>query len=431
MTENEMPDRRSVAVVGLGHVGLTIAIAFARAGLHVIGFDIDSERIAELRRGYDRLSDVDAFQLDCPALDLVSDPAALVDADFYLIAAPTRVDDSGHPDLGELLGASTLVGPTLRFGDIVVYVSTVYPGAIEDACIPALERSSRLSSKRDFAVGCSPERADLGDKVHQLQSVKRVVAGQDQNTCNAIADVFDLIVTAGIHKAPSIRVAETAKLAENAQRHINIALINELSLICSTAGIDTADVIEAASTKWNFMTFTPGLVGGECLELATFYLEHTSRADAYRSEMMSAARRANNAVPGHIATTCDRLMRERGIQTALITVLGMTYKEDVHDVRNSKVLDLIAELRSRHPNIQVHDPLVDPKAAREYGIDLVERAMLKPADAVILAVPHREFLSQGWSLLLDLLKERSGTVIDIKSRLDRSSLPPGIDLYRL
>jgi len=218
MTMDEISNHRSVAVVGLGHVGLTTAVAFARAGLHVIGFDVDSERIDELGLGYDRMSDVNVSELDYPMLDFVSETAALIEADFYIIAVSTHVDAFGHPDLDDLLLASKLIGPTLRRGDIVVYVSTVYPGAIEEACIPALERSSQLSARRDFAVGYSPERADFGNKRRSLQSVQRVVAGQDQNTCNAIAAIFDIIVAAGIHKAPSIRVAETAKIIENAQR---------------------------------------------------------------------------------------------------------------------------------------------------------------------------------------------------------------------
>jgi len=423
---------RRIAVIGLGYVGLPVAVAFARSGVPVIGFDIDAERIAELAAGHDRTREVEPAELRLSSLTLTTDAGKLRDGDFHIVTVPTPIDAANRPDLGAMLAASHTVGAVLKPGDIVVYESTVYPGAVEDDCIPVLERVSGFSAGRDFGVGYSPERINPGDKAHRFETVTKIVSGQDTQTTDIIASVYGSVVTAGIHRAPSIKVAEAAKVIENTQRDLNIAFMNELSAICHTFGIDTGDVLAAAGTKWNFLPFFPGLVGGHCIGVDPFYLTHRAQRAGYHPEIILAGRRINDSVGVRVARECVRLLLRRGTSAGRVTVLGLTFKEDVPDIRNSRVVDIVTTLAQFGLSVQVCDPLAAPAdAAREYGIKLVAATELAPADAVIFAVAHRDFVCGGWPFVAGLLRDGKGVVLDIKGRLDRSRKPDGIELWRL
>jgi len=422
---------RHIAVIGLGYVGLPIATAFAGTGVPVIGFDIDGRRIAELRRGVDRTGEVDVALLAHPRLELSDDPACLGRADFFIVTVPTPIDAARRPDLGAMLSASRLVGAALSPGAIVVFESTVYPGVTEDECVPLLEQASGLVCGRDFTVGYSPERINPGDGKHRLESIVKVVSGQDAATLDTVAAVYGSVVTAGLHRAPSIKVAEAAKVIENAQRDINIAFMNELSSICRRLGIDTYDVIGAASTKWNFLPFTPGLVGGHCIGVDPYYLTHCAEKLGYHSEVILAGRRINDDYPVMVAHECVRLMLQGRATGNRVGILGLTFKEGVPDVRNSKVADIVAELRKFGMEVQVCDPVADVHASRhEHGITLAPLSDLGPCDAVILAVPHRAFVADGWGVVLAALGGERGIVLDIKAVLDRDLCPPGVTLWR-
>ena len=341
-----MSHGRNIAVIGLGYVGLPVAVAFARSGVPVIGFDVDARRIAELQAGRDRTKEVKPGDLSPPTLALTSDVKALSSANFYIITVPTPIDLAHRPDLSALLRASEVVGRTLGAGDIVVYESTVYPGATEEDCLPILEKSSGLRAGRDFTIGYSPERINPGDKQHRFETIRKVVAAQDAGTLDIIAEAYESVVTAGIHKAPSIKVAEAAKVIENAQRDLNIAFMNELSAICHLFEIDTKDVLTAAETKWNFLPFTPGLVGGHCIGVDPYYLTHRAEKAGYHSQVILSGRRINDDVGTRIARECLRHLLRGGISPERITILGLTFKEDVPDIRNSRVVDIVRELQS-------------------------------------------------------------------------------------
>jgi UDP-N-acetyl-D-galactosamine dehydrogenase len=427
-----MPSDRLIAVIGLGYVGLPVAVAFARAGGPVIGFDIDAGRVQELRAGQDRTREVDAAVLRNPNLTLTTDRAALRNADFFIVTVPTPIDGARRPDLSALLGASETVGQALKQGDIVVYESTVYPGATEEECVPVLEKASGLTAGRDFTVGYSPERINPGDKQHRFETIAKVVAGQDARTLDIVANVYGSVVTAGIHRASSIKVAEAAKVIENTQRDINIALMNELSAICHVLHIDTAEVLAAARTKWNFLPFTPGLVGGHCIGVDPYYLTFRAEKAGYHPEVILAGRRINDNVGPRIAQECMRRLLRNGVRPERITVLGLTFKENVPDIRNSKVVDIIRELESFGVAVQVHDPLAQAAAAEhEYGIRLSSTDALLPADAVVLAVSHDQYVVDGWPAIARLLKDGRGIVFDIKTKLDPAATPPGVELWRL
>jgi UDP-N-acetyl-D-galactosamine dehydrogenase len=423
---------RKIAVIGLGYVGLPVAVAFSRSGADVIGFDIAAERVAELRNGLDRTREVDKGDLSLPNLRLTSDSNDLVAADFFIIAVPTPVDDAHRPDLGNLLRASETVGKALRKGDIAVFESTVYPGATEEECVPVLEAASGLSAGRDFTVGYSPERINPGDRSHRFETIRKVVSGQDAKTLEIIAEVYGSVVTAGIHRAPSIKVAEAAKVIENTQRDLNIAFMNELSEIFQELDIDTMDVLAAAQTKWNFLPFTPGLVGGHCIGVDPYYLTYRAEKAGYHPQVILAGRQINDGVGQRIARECLRCLMRNGTRPELVTVLGLTFKENVPDIRNSKVVDIVRELKSFGVAVQIHDPLADAtEAKREHDVDIVAQSALKPADAVILAVAHQEYVAAGWPLLRRLLRNGNGVVIDVKSIFDRATKPSGITLWRL
>ncbi len=427
-----MAHGRKIAVIGLGYVGLPVAVSFARAGVPVIGFDINAARIAELKSGHDRTREVEPAELAQPTLTYTDDPAALKASDFYIVTVPTPIDAERRPDLGAMLGASKTVGAVLKRGDIVVYESTVYPGACEEDCLPVLEKISGLKAGSDFTIGYSPERINPGDKQHRFETIMKVVAGQDARTLDIVADVYGSVVTAGIHRAPSIKVAEAAKVIENTQRDLNIAFMNELSAVFATLGIDTGDVLAAAGTKWNFLKYEPGLVGGHCIGVDPYYLTYRAEKAGYRPEIILAGRHINDGMGERVAAECLRALKARGADNATVTILGMTFKENVPDIRNTKVIDIAEALTRAGITVQVHDPVALPEeAAHEYGMTLTPLDKLQPADAVILAVAHREYVAGGWPYIVKLLKAGQGAVLDVKSKLDRAMQPKEIDLWRL
>jgi len=428
-----MTHGRRISVVGLGYVGLPVAVAFGKRS-RVIGFDIDAGRIEELRRGVDHTREVAPAELAEADVHFTSNAAALREADFHIVAAPTPIDRTKKPDLRLLLGAVRTVGRHLEPGDVVVFESTVYPGVTEEDCVPVLEEASGLVCGTDFKVGYSPERINPGDREHTFTRVAKVVAAQDEATLDVIAGVYESVVTAGVYRAATIRVAEAAKVIENTQRDLNIALMNELALIFARMGIDTRDVLAAAGTKWNFLPFTPGLVGGHCIGVDPYYLAHKAAMLGYQPEIILAGRRVNDRMGSHVAGQVVKALVRRGLgaQGGAVTILGFTFKEDVPDLRNTRVVDMVRELEDYGLAVQVHDPCVDPEeASREYGMEIVASEALRPADAVILAVPHAGFVERGWPGVTSLLRGARGLVIDVKGVLDRASRPDGIDLRRL
>ena len=427
-----MSSRRKIAVIGLGYVGLPVAAAFAREGFAVTGFDIDASRICELESGKDRTREVEAADLRQSTLKFTGDARDLGASDFFIVTVPTPIDEARQPDLRAMFDASRLVGAALKKGDIVVYESTVYPGAVEEECVPILEQCSGLKVGADFNVGYSPERINPGDKQHRLESIIKVVSAQNPDTLTIIADTYGAVVKAGIHRAPSIKVAEAAKVIENTQRDLNIAFMNELSLIFRALEIDTGDVLAAARTKWNFMPFQPGLVGGHCIGVDPYYLTYRAEKAGYHPEVILAGRRINDGMGQRVAKECVRgLLRRKGAG-GVVTVLGLTFKEDVPDTRNSRVVDIVRELESFGLEVQVHDPLANADdAKREYGLTITDLNSLRPADAVILAVAHGSYVEGGWPLIQKLLAGGSGLVFDIKMKLDRSRKPKGVELWRL
>ena len=427
-----MTHGRKIAVIGLGYVGLPVAAAFARAGVPVTGFDIDQRRIAELRAFHDRTHEVEAADLRHASLSFTHEVKELALSDFFIVTVPTPIDEARQPDLGAMFAASRTVGTVLKKGDIVVYESTVYPGAVEDDCVPLLEQASGLKAGSDFKVGYSPERINPGDKLHRFETITKVVSAQDAQTLDIVASVYGSVVTAGIHRAPSIKVAEAAKVIENTQRDLNIAFMNELSLIFQALNIDTGDVLAAARTKWNFMPFQPGLVGGHCIGVDPYYLTYRAERAGYHPEVILAGRRINDGMGQRVARECIRGLLRRKSNGGVVTILGLTFKEDVPDTRNSRVIDIIRELESFGLRVQVSDPMADPAdAMHEYGVKLVDVDALQPADAIIMAVAHKTYIDAGWPLIQKLLIGERGLVLDVKMRLDRDSLPDGIELWRL
>jgi UDP-N-acetyl-D-glucosamine/UDP-N-acetyl-D-galactosamine dehydrogenase len=422
-----------IAVIGLGYVGLPVAVAFARSGTGVVGFDINLSRIDELKRGIDRTGEVEDGDVLHDSLTYSAAPDKLKQVDFFIVTVPTPIDEARRPDLGALLAASKTVGKALKPGDIVVYESTVYPGATEEDCLPVLEQASNLKGGRDFTVGYSPERINPGDKEHRFETIMKIVSGQDPETLAIISKVYGSVVTAGLFEASSIKTAEAAKVIENTQRDVNIALVNELSLIFDRLGIDTHDVLEAAGTKWNFLRFTPGLVGGHCIGVDPYYLTHKSEQIGYHPQVILSGRRVNDGMGGWVAAQCARMLMKRPTTgNPVVTILGLTFKEDVPDLRNSRVVDIITELKQFGISTQVYDPCVDAdEAMSEYGIRPLALAELRPADALILAVSHKQFKQAGWTLVKKLLNQQQGSVLDLKNMLDRNAIPKDIFLWRL
>ena len=428
-----MSHGRKISVIGLGYVGLPVAVAFGRQG-PVVGFDVDPQRIAELAAGNDRTREFEAEDLASTKVRFTSDPDALRACDFHIVSVPTPIDAARQPDLGPLLAASRTLGPRLGRGDVVVYESTVYPGATEEDCVPVLEDSSGLRCGSDFFVGYSPERINPGDRMHTLTRLTKVVSAQDATTLDIVSAVYESVVDAGVYRAANIRTAEAAKNIENAQRDLNIAFVNELALIFERLGLDTGDVLAAAGTKWNFLPFTPGLVGGHCIGVDPYYLAYRAAIAGHYPQMILAGRRVNDGMGRFVAgQVIKALIHEGGsVRDNVVTVLGLAFKENVPDLRNTRVIDLVHELRDFGVAVQILDPLVDPaEAQREYGVEVHERAALGSADAVVLAVAHRAFVEAGWPGVTSLLKSGRGTVVDVRGVLDRDHKPEGVHLWRL
>lgn len=424
---------RTVSVVGLGYVGLPVAVAFGKIR-RTIGFDINSTRIAELKTGHDRTGEVDSSDLleaDILFSDKIED---LRLANFHIVAVPTPVNDANQPDLSPVHKASVTVGRALKQGDIVVYESTVYPGVTEEECVPILEAQSGLKCGVDFKVGYSPERINPGDREHTFTKIKKVVSGQDEESLEIVASVYESVVTAGVHRAPTIKVAEAAKVIENTQRDLNIALMNELSLIFDRMGIDTNDVLEAAGTKWNFLKFKPGLVGGHCIGVDPYYLTHKAEKLGYIPQVILSGRRINDGMGKFIAQRTIKEMIRAGhnILGSSVTVLGLTFKENCPDLRNSKVIDIIRELRDYGVDVQVSDALADPdEALHEYGVTLIPFDALKPASAVLVAVSHADYCALSAERLIGL-SSGMPVVIDVKGIYDMVKLRiSGIRIWRL
>ena len=387
-----------IAVIGLGYVGLPLAVEF---GKHrpVLGFDINAERIAALRKGNDHTLEVSNEELaQSPQLNFSSDINELVECNFFIVTVPTPIDDYKQPDLTPLIKASEAIGSLLKKDDIVVYESTVYPGATEEVCIPVLEKVSGLVFNQDFYAGYSPERINPGDKEHRVTNILKVTAGSTPEVADFVDEVYILIITAGTHKAASIKVAEAAKVIENTQRDVNIALINELAVIFNKMGIDTQAVLEAAGTKWNFLPFRPGLVGGHCIGVDPYYLTHKAQAIGYNPEIILAGRRLNDSMGEYVVTQLVKTMIKKRIQVegAKVLVLGLSFKENCPDVRNTKVIDIVHELEEYNIDVDVYDPWVDKaEAAREYNVTPISKPAVNNYDGIILAVAHNEFVELG------------------------------------
>jgi UDP-N-acetyl-D-galactosamine dehydrogenase len=425
--------KRCISIIGLGYVGLPLAIAFGKAQ-KIIGFDVNSKKISDLKNGIDRTCEINSTEFDLTDINFTSDFNDLSKADFHIVAVPTPVDEDKKPDLSFLFSASKTIGRILKKNDIVVYESTVYPGATEEECLPILEDESGLKCGKDFFIGYSPERINPGDKSHTFEKITKVVSAQDEETLNIIFDIYSSVIDAGVHKSPSIKVAEAAKVIENTQRDLNIALINELAILFKKMNIDTHDVLQVASTKWNFLKFSPGLVGGHCIGVDPYYLTYKSLLLGYKPEIILAGRNINDNIGKHIASTVIEELqhRHKTLNEIIVTILGITFKENVSDIRNTRIVDILFALKKYPVTIQIHDPRADKDDVKnEYQFNLSEFDDLKESDVVILAVPHDDFTTQGWNLIKKLLNPNGGIVYDVKSVLDREKKPENVNLLRL
>jgi UDP-N-acetyl-D-galactosamine dehydrogenase len=423
-----------VGVVGLGYVGLPLAVEFGKK-FRTVGFDLSAEKVASYRRHVDPTGEISSEDLRAASqLAVTTDPKELAQADIIVVAVPTPIDAARRPDFGPLVGASAAVGKHMKRGAVVVYESTVYPGATEEVCIPVLEKHSGMKWLEDFNVGYSPERINPGDKEHTLTRITKVVSGDTPETLEKVAALYAAVVKAGVYRASGIKVAEAAKVIENTQRDLNIALMNELSIIFRKIGIDTLEVLQAAGTKWNFLPFRPGLVGGHCIGVDPYYLTHKAEMLGYHPEVILAGRRINDDMGKFIAEqTIKELIRSgHSVKGAKINVLGLTFKEDVPDLRNSKVIDVINELKSFGIEVFVHDPVPDPREANhEYGIDLLAWDALPRADGIIAAVAHKQFISMTPAQLGAKLVPK-GCFMDVKARFDAAALRAvGMSVWRL
>jgi UDP-N-acetyl-D-galactosamine dehydrogenase len=423
-----------VAVVGLGYVGLPLAVEFGKK-YPTIGFDLSEAKIAAYRGCVDPTGEVASAELErATRLQCTTDAAALREANFIVVAVPTPVDEAHQPDFGPLLGASQSVGANLRRGATVVFESTVYPGATEEICVPVIERASGMRWKRDFFVGYSPERINPGDREHTLTRIVKIVSGDSPETLERVAAVYGSIVTAGVHRASSIKVAEAAKVIENTQRDLNIALMNELALLFHKIGIDTTEVLTAAGTKWNFLPFRPGLVGGHCIGVDPYYLTHKADKLGYHPQVILAGRRINDGMGKYVAEQTVKQMVQAGapIKGAHVNVLGLTFKENCPDIRNSRVIDVVRELESYGLNVHVHDPIADPAESRhEYGLEIKPWDELPRARAIVAAVAHREFRDRPPRDYASKL-EPGGVFVDVKCQADVAALQAlGVAIWRL
>lgn len=405
-----------VAIIGLGYVGLPLAVELGKVR-DVVGYDINAARISELREGLDRTREVERSELECAShLTYSSDAADIADCGIYIVTVPTPIDEHRSPDLTPLLSASKLVGSVLKRGDIVIYESTVYPGATEEDCVPVLEKESGLTFNEDFFCGYSPERINPGDKTHRLPSILKVTSGSTPETAETVDALYREIITAGTFKAESIKVAEAAKVIENTQRDLNIALVNELAIIFSKMGIETSKVLEAAGTKWNFLPFTPGLVGGHCIGVDPYYLTHKAEAIGYHPQVILAGRRINDGMGSFVASTLVKAMLKQRIQVygSRILILGLTFKENCPDLRNTRVIDVVKGLEEYGVIVDICDPMVDPDEAQaEYGITLVEQPQMGSYDSVVAAVAHTQFKESGIEWARALAKDYA-LIYDLK-----------------
>lgn len=428
-----MSHQRNIAVIGLGYVGLPVTVAFGRVG-HVIGFDINAKRINELKKGIDITQEVSSQELIRCDILFTNDKSFLQNADFFIVTVPTPSDGTHKPDLTFLHKACEILGPYLKTNDVVVFESTVYPGATQEESIPLLERASHLKAGVDFSIGYSPERINPGDKINTFTQVVKVVSALDAETLDIIADVYATVIQAGIYRSPSIKVAEAAKIIENTQRDLNIALMNELAIICERMGIDTQDVINVAKTKWNFLPFQPGLVGGHCIGVDPYYLTYKAKQLGYRPEVILAGRRINDGMGKYIADQTVKQMIHLGskVKGSRVAILGLTFKENCRDLRNSKVIDVINELHSYGIELYVHDPIADKdEALKEYDIELIDWEEIIDVDAIVLCVAHQayqELSVEEFSEKFDTLR----LIIDVKSILDKESFTHhNIHIWRL
>ncbi len=409
-----------IGIIGLGYVGLPLAVEFGKV-IDVVGFDINKERIEELKKGHDRTKEVTAEELKASVkMTFSSDTTDLKAVNYFIVTVPTPVDDSKKPDLRPLESASRTVGSVLKKGDIVIYESTVYPGCTEEICVPVLEKVSGLKFNIDFFCGYSPERINPGDKLHRVTTIKKVTSGSTPEVAEKVDQLYRKIIVAGTHKASSLKVAEAAKVIENSQRDVNIAFVNELALIFERIGIDTHEVLEAAGTKWNFLPFKPGLVGGHCIGVDPYYLTHKAESLGYHSEVILSGRRINDNMGVHIANRVIKLMAQNDlpINKADVLVLGITFKENCPDIRNSKVIDVIRELQSFGTNVDIFDPQADGEEVKhEYGLSLIP-ILSKKYHAIVLAVNHDEFSKLNWSAI----RQEKTVVFDVKGSLDKSKI---------
>jgi UDP-N-acetyl-D-galactosamine dehydrogenase len=423
-----------VAVVGLGYVGLPLAVEFGKT-YRTLGYDRSEQKVAHYRRHEDPTGEVSTEALKAATrLTVTTDPSALAEADFIIVAVPTPVDDAHQPDFGPLMSASEAVGKVLKRGATVVFESTVYPGATEEICIPIMERCSEMKWKKDFFVGYSPERINPGDKERTLTKIVKVVSGDTAETCDRVAQMYSSVVTAGVYRASSIKVAEAAKVIENTQRDLNIALMNELSIIFGRLGIDTLEVLQAAGTKWNFLPFRPGLVGGHCIGVDPYYLTHKAEMVGYHPQVILAGRRINDGMGKFVAEQTIKHLVRNGwqVKDVPVIVLGLTFKEDCPDLRNSRVIDVIHELQSYGANVHVHDPVADnEEALREYGLRLTPWNRLPRAAAIVAAVSHREFKARPITDYMEKLLPQ-GVIADVKGQFDPASMTDRqVTLWRL
>jgi len=424
-----------IGIVGLGYVGLPLAVEFGKK-FDVIGLDLSVSKIESYRRFIDPTNEVSTADLRAATrLQVTTNPAGLSEADYIIVAVPTPVDNANQPDFSPLVSSSTTVGRHMKRGAIVIYESTVYPGATEDICIPVLEKESGLKWKQDFHIGYSPERVNPGDKERTITKITKVVSGDDADTLEKVAKLYEAVIEAGVHRATSIKVAEAAKVIENTQRDLNIALMNELSIIFGKMGIDTLEVLQAAGTKWNFLPFRPGLVGGHCIGVDPYYLTHKAEMLGYHPQVILAGRRINDGMSSYIAkqTIKQMIHADSVIKGSKVVVLGLTFKEDCPDLRNSKVANLIGELKDFGCEVVVHDPLAESDEARhEYGISLTPWDELpKNADAVVVAVKHREYMQLPLSEITAMIK-KGGVFVDIKSAFDPAAIKnAGFRMWRM
>jgi len=424
----------TVAVIGLGYVGLPLAVNFGKK-YPTIGFDMSDEKIRAYRNGYDPTGEVSTNDLKAATLlQVTTNPEEIAKTDFIVVAVPTPIDDAHQPDFRPLIGASELIGRYMKRGSTVVYESTVYPGATEEICIPVLEKYSGMKWKQDFFVGYSPERINPGDKEHTLTKIVKVVSGDTPETLDTVAHMYSSVVAAGVHRASSIKVAEAAKVIENTQRDLNIALVNELSLIFHRVGIDTDEVLQAAGTKWNFLPFRPGLVGGHCIGVDPYYLTHKAEMLGYHPQVILAGRRINDCMGKYIAeqTVKQMTLAGHGVKSADVIVLGLTFKEDCPDLRNSKVIDIVRELQSYGATVHVHDPIAsEEQAMHEYGVKLTPWIELPRACAIVSAVAHRSLVERSAQDYIHKLVP-NGIYVDVKGKADTATLTSqGIRVWRL